>query len=163
MYSVDLSAAFDMLRRDTFIDNAREILNEDVLPVMQDLLSDRRCRIKVGGKLYEEFKVNLGCVQGSVLGPKIFNIYTQKIKECLTTNAEIVKYADDSYVIIRANEGDTAGLIKETEECLNSHCDYLRNLGMVVNQEKTEALHISRKVQKQLTIKCGASKVRTSK
>ncbi len=161
IYSVDLSAAFDMLRRDTFIRNARGVVDEDVVPVLYDFLSERRCRIEVGGKLSREFRVDLGCVQGSVLGPKIFNIYTRKIKECLTSNAEIVTYADDSYVIVRADEGNTAGLIKETEECLASHCEYLRNLGMVVNQEKTEALYISRKDQKQLSIKCGTSEVKT--
>jgi len=48
-------------------------------------------------------KIGVGCVQGSVLGPLLFNIYmhdlADKIKE-LNSETFTLAYADDTYVVL---------------------------------------------------------------
>ncbi len=66
----------------------------------------------------------LGCVQGSALGPKLFNLYTRRIPEHLTSSAHITTYADDSYVVV-SKPGNLEELVRETEECLEKHSEYL--------------------------------------
>jgi hypothetical protein len=96
------------------------------------------CIVEVNGKESQTFKVPLGCVQGSVLGPKLFNLYTRNIMQHLTPNAYITTYVDDSYVITSAPRDETLQLINEAENCLAKHVQYLRSLWMVVNRSKTE-------------------------
>jgi hypothetical protein len=144
VYSVDLSAAFDMLRKDTFNDITRDCLSPEIRKAIYDFLSDRRCVVDVDGTTSREFEIKLGCVQGSVLGPKLFNLYTKNIPKYLTNNAQITTYADDAYVVVSHPEGDSSTLESMTENCLQHHITYLRHLGMIVNQSKTEFIHIHR-------------------
>ncbi len=86
IYSVDLSAAFDMLRRKTLVNDllSANLYDEGILRILNDFLDDRKCIVEVNGSKSEPFDVDLGCVQGSVLGPKLFNLYTRMIPEKLT-------------------------------------------------------------------------------
>lgn len=54
-----------------------------------------------------------------VLGPKLFCIYTKGLKEVIGDSAEVVAYADDSYVICSADSPEAVKLL--TEEVLARH------------------------------------------
>ncbi len=162
IYSIDLSAAFDMLRKDTLINNVKRTLGDNISSAVYDFLSDRKCLISVGDANSEILDVSIGCVQGSVLGPKLFSLYTNQVEHHLTANAEITTYADDSYVVIKNANKCLNSLRKETEECLEKHSKFLRDLGMIVNQEKTEIMHISRQKQNSITnISLGETTIKT--
>lgn len=151
VYSVDLSAAFDLLRKDTLNEIIKDTISAGLRRVIYDFLSNRKCVVEVNGVLSKEFDIDLGCVQGSVLGPKLFNLYTKNIPNHLSNDAQITTYADDSYVVISAPEtsSNIEHLENLTKECLDSHVAYLKSLGMVVNQSKTEYIHISRHPKQQ--------------
>jgi hypothetical protein len=105
-------------------------------------MTHRRIAVKVGKTLSPEMNINVGCVQGSILGPKLFNIYCANIAKAISKNSIIVSYADDSYVL--NSNCDLGLLIKETEACFASHVSFMRNIGMVVNETKTELLFSTR-------------------
>jgi len=73
----------------------------------------------------------LGCVQGSVLGPRLFNLYTSKIPDCFAHEIEIISYADDSYVVVY--DKDEKNLIRKLEDFIEAHTKALLVLGMIVN------------------------------
>lgn len=127
--------------------------------VVYDFLSNRECIVQIENSRSTAGKVKLGCVQGSVLGPKLFSIYTSDIADKLTKNAEITSYADDSYVVVSAKRGEAESLVKETEECIEKHSQYLRMLGMVVNQHKTEVMWMNN--NKATSLKCGDETITT--
>jgi len=80
-----------------------------------------------------------GCVQGSILGPKLFSLYLFELEKHLI-NCSVVSYADDTYVIIEGdNKDDTLTNLKNS---LNSHITFLKSVGMVVNEAKTEIMWI---------------------
>ncbi len=133
-----------MLRRKTLIKDliSTNLLDKQIIRTLNDFLRDRKSMVEVDGEQSEVLDVNLGCVQGSILGPKLFNVYTRHIPFKLTPSAHITTYADDSYVILSSECGKLYELMAETELCLTSHINYLRGLRMVVNQGKTEVMFI---------------------
>jgi len=133
VYSVDLSAAFDLLRKNTFAKQMRGVMDPDLLNITMDFLSDRKMSVEVSGKSSRLHEVRLGCVQGSVLGPKLFNIYMRDVVNHTQGN-KMVTYADDSYVIIPGYQRD------EVTSCVKSHLGYLDSQGMITNLSKTEAV-----------------------
>jgi len=101
-------------------------------------LSQRKFFVEIEGKSSEIKEIDRGCPQGSVLGPVLFNLYTGMVKDSLPLCAKITSYADDSYVVLA--DSDQEELIKKTEECISTHIDRLEEIGMIVNQSKTETI-----------------------
>jgi len=137
-YSLDLSAAFDMLRPDTFKELLQEKIPRDLLGILDEFLTDRKFYVEIDNMASKIKNLDRGCPQGSVLGPVLFNLYTGAIREKLPSNVRITSYADDSYVVLK--DTDDENLIKRTEECLTKHIDNLESIGMKVNQSKTEII-----------------------
>jgi len=160
IYSLDLSAAFDMLRVDVFYNMFSESMEPWLLATIKDFLTNRKCVVEVDGSESNERVVPLGCVQGSVLGPRLFNLYTSKIPECFPHEVFITSYADDTYVII---SGDSELEIqKKAEDCINAHTKALLTLGMIVNGKKTEAIYFN-KERKSITLNCNGELITTGK
>ena len=59
-------------------------------------LDNRVQRVVCGGQFSEAFTVPSGVVQGSVLGPLLFNIFVSDLPNCVTSN--LIMYADDSTI-----------------------------------------------------------------
>ncbi len=140
VYSIDMSAAFDLLRPNIFHESSN--LNEPLLNVTMDFLSGRNFQVKVGDHLSSKRDLHVGCVQGSVLGPKLFNIYCKNVAKSLPPEAKIVIYADDSYVV--NVDTDFSSLQNKTKDCITKHTEALRKIGMIVNSNKTELLFLTR-------------------
>jgi len=157
LYSLDLSAAFDMLRQDKFYEIMKETIPGNIMRILIDFLSQRKCVVDVEGSLSTIRNVPLGCVQGSVLGPRLFSLYTSKIPQKVP--GHIVTYADDSYVLVSTVEHEA--LVPSTEKCLETHVEELRQLGMVVNEKKTEAVYFNRLNPMKLEIRCGEERIQT--
>jgi len=47
LYSCDLSAAFDLLRKRTFFNTLKDVLDKDIMNIIMDFLSDRGCRLRL--------------------------------------------------------------------------------------------------------------------
>ena len=72
---MDLSKAYDCVNHELIIANlAAYGLNEVSLRLIQNYLSKRKQRVKIGFSLSEWPEIILGVLQGSILGPILFNI-----------------------------------------------------------------------------------------
>jgi len=109
LYSLDLSAAFDMLRIDSLFEKLKDHIPGGLLRIIIDFLSERSFRVNVATSMSNSISVDRGCPQGSVLGPILFNLY---VGNCLSglERCSYVSYADDTYVL---NYGDTLDEAKE--------------------------------------------------
>ncbi len=145
VYSVDLSAAFDLLRADTLLDLFRERdISDGLVFTIVDFLQNRSFLVEVEGKRSEPVDLNIGCVQGSTLGPRLFSIYCGGIaKRVESNNVHFLSYADDSYVVITGGSEDE--IKRETERVSKIHVQHLKDLGMKVNETKTEAVIFNKK------------------
>ena len=99
MMFLDLSAAFDTID----IDKLLEILRDEIglhgkaLEWCKSFLTKRTQRVKINDQFSEKLEVKYGSVQGSVLGPKFFNIYVRSQPQVFEENGfETSAFADDS-------------------------------------------------------------------
>lgn len=160
MYSIDMSAAFDLLRHD-LMDSIMAHYGSPLRRCVMDYLDGRRMFVSVNGKNSSEKMLTTGCIQGSILGPRLFSMYGKELEEYLLhRDARVITYADDSYVILESDSIED--LIQKTETCLKEHDDFLRSIGMRTNVGKTEAV-VFNKDHMELTLHMGDQTIVTGK
>jgi len=138
IYSADLTAAFDVLRKEVLVD----ILIEKGVPmylirIIHEYLSDRLGYVQVGNSVSMVKDIKAGCIQGSIVGPFLFSIYMSHLQQVVSPWDSVV-YADDSYVIIHGDNIDD--LVGSTKTVMSKHFEWLSSIGMVCNQSKTELM-----------------------
>ncbi len=159
-YSIDMTAAFDLLRPNIFHKNTD--IEDPIMNVLIDFMTNRTFRVKVGENYSTDKALNVGCVQGSILGPKLFNIYCNGISKNIPEDASLIIYADDSYVVNTA--ANIEDLKTKTELCMNTHAKYLASLGMKVNAGKTEMMLSSRNLSvNKIEIQCDNATVKNQR
>jgi len=141
LYSVDLSAAFDLLRPDKFYNMFRNRISEGLMFALMDFLTERSFVVELDKKQSNKINLDRGCVQGSILGPKLFTLYTHELANELG-DVKVVTYADDTYVIITGESIDE--IKRKANITFERHVNYLTKIGMVVNKSKTEVLWIGK-------------------
>jgi len=95
----------------------------------------------VDGHISEAVDMPIGCVQGSVLGPRLFTLYLSELQNIL--KHKVISYADDSYVIVKAKSLEE--LKEQVKHTSTMHTLFLKKLGMVVNSSKTEIVIFNRR------------------
>ena len=68
----------------------------NILGWIQNWLTDRRQRVKVGNSLSEWMPGKSGVPQGSIFGPKAFRTFINDLDDAVKTLDCINKFADDS-------------------------------------------------------------------
>jgi len=141
LYSADLSSAFDLLRSNILVGKLIEIgVEHKLISLILNFLSDRFAYIDIDDHVSNLTRLDYGCVQGSVLGPILFNIYVSELGKLLlsTHQAFTVSYADDSYVMFSCAKNEINTGLNTLELISKTHLDFLNKLGMSVNKSKTE-------------------------
>jgi hypothetical protein len=139
LYTIDMSAAFDLLRPELM--RSKLEVPKVLKDITMNFLCQRHAYVCVEKENSKVYAIPAGVPQGSVLGPKLFTIYTRGLTELIRSrpNRDIVIYADDSYVICQGNTKDE--MMQNLRETLEDHTRWLRGLGMVVNSAKTEVMY----------------------
>ena len=97
VYCSDVSGAFDRVSRDRLLDKLVTLgLHEDVLGFLASWLEDRSSRVVLGGKFSAAEILANSVFQGTVLGPRLWNVFyadsrTPLVKSGFTETA----FADD--------------------------------------------------------------------
>jgi len=141
-YSIDLSAAFDLLRPNMFHQMMQNKIPCNLLQVLMDFLSDRSFKVSIDGSKSITKNLSVGCVQGSILGPRLFTLYLGELERCLPMNTHIVSYADDTY--ISTSNKDLEELKTTLSDTMERHDQYLKSIGMVTNVNKTELIYFAK-------------------
>ena len=147
---IDLSLAFDTLDTDEILPRKLEFYGADkkAIGFFKEFFCNR--------KHFTTWKetnsdpidlLNISCVQGSVVGPQIYNFYTMDLNN-VNDDCSTIRFADDTNFIISStcvNE-----LIKKANEILSKTMKYLNANKLLINKAKTSYLLIKPKgVKKQ--------------
>ena len=111
-------------------------------------LSGRRQRVTVLGATSEDLPVTSGVPQGSILGPALFLLYVNDLPEVISSNSLVLMFADDTKIF---REIKTLGDASSLQEDLGKLATWSQSSGLLFNEAKCKAQHITRKTKQILS------------
>jgi len=143
-YSTDLTAAFDLLRPNILVNTLLDLrVSPRLIRIVSDFLANRSFYVNCNGVDSFIKMLPIGCVQGSVLGPFLFNVYLGSLQKHLKStneNVHITAYADDCYVALPTTSVGLENAKRDITVIFDSHREFLSRYGMVCNTSKTDLL-----------------------
>ena len=144
---LDLSAAFDTVDHEKLL----HILYNDIgirgtaYNWCKSFLTNRKCKVMIGDSYSAEDLLWYGVAQGSILGPRFFNIYTKPLyKYIKPTKFEIEGFADDHQLMRRfILNAQCHALQNNIEYCLNRISQWMNDYFLKLNEDKTKILVIA--------------------
>ena len=117
-----------------------------IFGLISSFLSNRRLRVVLDGKSSQEYPVNAGVPQGSILGPTLFLLYINDLPDDVICN--ITVYADDTTLYSKCNQASDLWqqleLASELESDLRDTVDWGRKWLVDFNAGKTQLVSFDR-------------------
>ena len=93
--ALDISKAFDRVWHAGLFHKLKSYgISGQIFGLISSFLSNRRLRVVLDGKSSQEYPVNAGVPQGSILGPALFLLYINDLPDDFICNIAI--YSDDA-------------------------------------------------------------------
>lgn len=137
---MDFSKAFDVINHKILYKKLRRLhFEEKSIRLIKSYLTDRRMFVEIDGKKSDIIKMsNIGCPQGSVLGPLIYLLYTCSIGNLLSKIPHVL-FADDTIVILPLPE--SRGEAKDKLEHFLKQCySHFNAIKLKLNIQKTDII-----------------------
>jgi len=135
---LDVEKAFDKVWTKGLIRKlADHSFSLPLIKIILSFLSNRTFQVKVHNSLSTSAHTTSGVLQGSVLAPHIFNIFTADIPACSSvTNQQF--YADDA--IVFAHSIDPIAAIKKVNQQVEVLKAYYSSWGIKINMDKSQLI-----------------------
>jgi hypothetical protein len=138
---IDFVKAFDMVQTNMLLIKLRLLgICGMLLECIASLLPNRTQRVKVRNCLSKPKPVNMGVVQGSVLGPTLFIVFINDVFNYLPNIAKAKLFADDLKSYIIAKKDDSA---RNFPLILNGICEWAKQWKLNISIEKSGWMRIS--------------------
>ena len=140
---IDLSRCFDVINHETLLSKLELLCISTGW--FRSYLSEHEQRVRVGDKLSESLPIQIGCFQGTCLGPLLYNIASNDLSFHIPSEIDgfrltTVRYADDVQLAISGPRSRLADMERSLELVLDTMCTWFLQNGMMVNASKTEML-----------------------
>lgn len=145
---VDLKKAFDMVNHQILLEVLEELGVRGIsLELMKNYITNRHVKMKVGDDISNMATPNSGVPQGSVLGPLLYLLYINNIRQ-VGLKAKYTIYADDTSLIY---SGTSLQELQATvNEDLQLFHNWLSGNGLVLNVSKTVYMLFKQKNKKEI-------------
>ena len=101
--ALDISKAFDRVWHAGLLHKLKSYrISGQIFGLISSFLSNRRLRVVLDGKSSQEYPVNGGVSQGSILGPTFFLLYINDLPDDVT--CDITIYADDTTLYVKCDQ-----------------------------------------------------------
>ena len=100
--ALDIFKAFDRVWHAGLLQKLKSYgISGQIFGLISSFLSNRRLRVVLDGKSSQEYPVNAGVPQGSILGPTLFLIYINDLPDVI---CDITIYADDNTLYSKCDQ-----------------------------------------------------------
>ena len=139
--ALDISKAFDRVWHAGLPRKLKSYgISGQIFGLISSFLSNRRLRVVLDGKSSQEYPVNAGVPQGSILGPTFFLLYINDLPDDVICNIAI--YADDTTLYSKCDQApdlwQQLELASELESDLQDTVDWGRKWLVDFNAGKTQ-------------------------
>ena len=138
--ALDISKAFDRVWHAGLHKLKSYGISGQIFGLISSFLSNRRLRVVLDGKSSQEYPVNAGVPQGSILGPTLFLLYINDLPDDVICNIAI--YADDTTLYSNCDQASDLWqqleLASEIESDLRDTMDWGRKWLVDFNAGKTQ-------------------------
>ena len=145
--ALDISKAFDRVWHAGLLHKLKSYgISGQLFGLISSFLSNRRLQVVLDGKSSQEYPVNAGVPQGSILGPTLFLLYINDLSDDVICNIAI--YADDTTLYSKCNQASDLWqqleLASELESDLRDTVDWGRKRLVDFNAGKTQLVSFDR-------------------
>ena len=139
--ALDISKAFDRVWHAGVLHKLKSYgISGQIFGLICSCLSNRQFRVVLNGKSSQEYPVNAGVPQGSILGPTLFLLYINDLPDDVICNIAI--YADDTTLYSKCDQAfdlwQQLDLASELESDLRDTADWGRKCLVDFNAGKTQ-------------------------
>ena len=146
--SLDLSAAFDTVDHKVFL---HKLYNEfgiedEALNWFRSYLDNRKHRVSIIGISSDSHKLKCGVPQGSVLGARMYTMYTRQLSHIILRHGlQHHSYANDTQIYIQCENNAEARseAMAKLEHCISDICIWMKANALKLNEDKTECIIFS--------------------
>ena len=140
---MDLSKAFDVMDHSILkIKLEHYGFRGNFLDFLMSFLTQRKYYVHVNGHSSDIKTVNIGVPQGSTLGPLLFLIFINDMKNC-SILLKFIQFADDTTILFSSNDIDILNEILEREA--NKVISWFNANKLIINVSKTSCMLFSNK------------------
>ena len=101
--ALDISKAFDRVWHAGLLHKLKPYgISGQIFGLISSFLNNRQLQVVLEGKSSQEYPVNAGVPQGSIVGPALFLLYINDVPDDVICN--IVIYADDTTLYSKASD-----------------------------------------------------------
>ena len=145
--ALDILEAFDRVWHAGLLHKLRSYgISGQIFGLISSFLSNRRLQVVLDGKSSQEYPVNAGVPQGSILGPTLFLLYINNLPDDVICNIAI--YADDTTHYSKCDQASDLWqqleLASELESDLQDTVDWGRKWLVDFNAGKTQLVLFDR-------------------
>ena len=97
--TLDISKAFDRVWHGGLL---HKLISGQIFGLISSFCSNRPIRVLLDRKSSQEYPVNVGVPQGSILGPTLFLLHIDDLPNDVVCNSAI--YADDTTLYFKCNQ-----------------------------------------------------------
>ena len=146
--SLDLSAAFDTVDHSILQDKLRHEfgIRGNAYLWFESYLQDRTHRVSINGIYSASSFLQCGVPQGSVLGARLYTMYTRALSTVIEKHDVMYHcYADDTQIYVRCdnNASSRTRAIQKLQNCIGDVCKWMTENALQLNQDKTELIVFS--------------------
>lgn len=149
--ALDLSAAFDTIDHTMFISRLSHLygVGGTALKWFKSYLKDREQCVSINNVQSKSLEIISGVPQGSVLGARLFTMYTQPLSDIITRHRiKYNCYADDTQLYIECDNNNASidEATNKLEQCIQDICIWMNSNALKLNEAKTEFIIFNNKI-----------------
>ena len=140
----DFSKAFDTVSPSKLLKKlSRMGFSKSALRWLKSYLENRKLQVLFKSSYSQECDINLGVPQGSVLGPLLFCLYINDVKDHLSDGVFRLLYADDLQVYVQVPPESIIEALATLSSIARSITNWANKVALRLNQNKTRAIYFA--------------------